>query len=84
MAKVEMTKGAARDFAKLPIVVQARLVAALEKLRNWPQVSGVKSLSGNLRGWCRLRVGDYRMRFFVDGDYVVVDKISHRKDIYEN
>ncbi len=78
-----MTKGAARDFAKLPVAVQARLVAAVEKLRSWPQVSGVKPLFGNLRGWYRLRVGDYRMRFFVDGDYVVVDRISHRKDIYE-
>lgn len=79
-----MTRGAARDFAKLPITVQAKLVTALDRLRSWPQVSGIKSLSGNLRGWYRLRVGGYRMRFFVDGDYVVVDKISHRKDIYEN
>ena len=40
-------------------------------------------LSGNLAGWYRLRTGDYRVRFRVAGDTVIVDKIGHRSDVYE-
>ncbi len=35
------------------------------RLASWPQVSGVKRLTGNLAGKCRLRTGDYRLQFEV-------------------
>jgi mRNA interferase RelE/StbE len=79
-----MTTGAARQFDKLPVRAQARLAGAFRRLADWPKASGVKALAGNLKGWYRIRVGDYRMRFFVSGNAVVIDKIAHRKDIYEN
>jgi mRNA-degrading endonuclease RelE of RelBE toxin-antitoxin system len=31
-----------------------------------------------------MRTGDYRVRFHVKGETVVVDKIAHRKDVYED
>ncbi len=31
-----------------------------------------------------MRIGDYRMRFRVQGNRVIVDKIGHRKDVYED
>jgi mRNA-degrading endonuclease RelE of RelBE toxin-antitoxin system len=37
-----------------------------------------------LAGWHRLRTGDYRVRFYVQGEAVVVDKIGHRKEFYED
>jgi mRNA-degrading endonuclease RelE of RelBE toxin-antitoxin system len=43
-----------------------------------------KALSGNLAGWYRIRTGDYRIRFRVGADQITVDKIGHRKDIYED
>jgi mRNA-degrading endonuclease RelE of RelBE toxin-antitoxin system len=56
----------------------------IKRLEAWPEVSGVKALSGDLAGWYRLRTGDYRLRFYLkDEDTVVVDRIGHRKDIYE-
>jgi mRNA interferase RelE/StbE len=45
---------------------------------------GAKPLSGNLAGWYRMRTGDYRVRFRVQGETVVVDKIGHRSEFYEN
>jgi hypothetical protein len=33
------------------------------KRPNWPFVSGLKFLKGNLKGKCRLRTGDYRLQF---------------------
>ena len=49
----------------------------------WQDVSGAKPLSGTLAGNYRLRTGDYRLRFRVEGDIVRVDKIGHRREFYE-
>ncbi len=37
----------------------------MTRLESWPQVSGVKRLTGNLAGKYRLRTGDYRLQFVV-------------------
>ena len=37
----------------------------LTRLGQWPNVSGVKHLRGDLAGTCRLRTGDYRLQFRV-------------------
>lgn len=48
-----------------------------------PKVSGAKPLSGDLAGQYRMRTGDYRLRFKVKGETILIDKIGHRKDFYE-
>ncbi len=42
-----------------------------------------KSLSGNLRGLMRYRIGDYRVIYCIDGSTVSILKIAHRKEVYE-
>ena len=84
MPEVQLTPSAAREFAQLPISVQARVVALFERLARWPVVSGAKPLRTALRGHYRLRTGDYRIRFSVDGSRVLVDKIGHRDRFYED
>ena len=39
-------------------------------LRAWPEVSGVRPLRGDLVGHFRLRTGDYRVQFRVEGETV--------------
>lgn len=46
-------------------------------------VAGAKPLRYDLKGWYRIRVRDYRVRFYVVGDVVVIDKIGDRKDVYD-
>lgn len=94
MAIVRLTPEAREQLAKLPKTVKARVVKRLERLENWPDVSGVKALSGELAGYYRDRTGDYRIQFIVrprraaEGDQpeqpavVVVDKIGHRDGFY--
>jgi mRNA-degrading endonuclease RelE of RelBE toxin-antitoxin system len=53
-------------------------------LRNYPAVSGAKPLRANLTGHYRLRTGDYRLQFRVQGDMVIVEKIGHRDLFYED
>ena len=79
-----MTADAVEQSRQLPKPTRKLLDKCLERLRKWPAVSGAKRLSGNLAGWYRLRMGDYRIRFHVQGDTVIVDKIGHRKDVYED
>lgn len=84
MALVTMTPEAFRDFDKLPKTIKERIRKLRERLAEWPKVSGAKPLSGNLAGHYRLRTGDYRLRFHVQGETVIIDKIGHRKDVYDD
>ena len=84
MATVELTPEAAAQARSLPKAIRNRVLKLVKRLEDWPAVSGVKRLTGKLAGTYRLRTGDYRLRFRVDGDTVIVDKIGHRKDIYED
>ncbi len=52
--------------------------------RGWPDVSGAKPLRGKLAGWYRVRTGDYRVQFRVEGAMVIVEKIGHRDRFYED
>ena len=84
MATVNLTSEAAKQLDLLPREMQERVRKKARRLANWPTVTGVKKLKGNLAGWYRARVGDYRIRFRVDGETITVDKIGHRKDVYED
>ena len=83
MATVCLTPDALEQFARLPRVMRERVRKLTIRLIDWPEVSGAKPLSGALAGWYRLRTGDYRVRFQVVGDEVVIDKIGHRSEFYD-
>lgn len=63
-------------------MIHARVLSLLERLEKWPTVSGAKPLSGPLAGRFRLRTGDYRLQFYLQGETVVVEKIGHRDRFY--
>ena len=83
MAKVILTAEAAQGLEDLPLVVHARVLILVERLEHWPEVSGAKPLSGRMAGRYRLRTGDYRLQFRVQGQTVIVEKIGHRDRFYE-
>jgi mRNA-degrading endonuclease RelE of RelBE toxin-antitoxin system len=84
MATVTITPEALRQAERLPTTIRSRLRRLAIKLENWPAVSGAKALSGRLAGRYRIRTGDYRMQFHVEGDLIVVEKIGHRDGFYED
>jgi len=84
MADVRLSPEAQEEYHALPRVVKVRMRRLFLRLENWPAVSGAKPLSGKLAGYYRLRTGDYRLRFHVRGERVIVDKIGHRKDVYDD
>jgi mRNA-degrading endonuclease RelE of RelBE toxin-antitoxin system len=84
MANVELTPDAARQKDQLPRVIKVRIVKLIERLKDWPHVSGAKPLSGELAGHWRMRTGDYRLQFHVEGETVVIEKVGHRDGFYED
>jgi len=81
---VTLTGEAARQLQRLPKKIKLRVIRLLTRLENWPLVSGAKALRGQLAGHFRVRTGDYRLRFRVEGEKVLVEKIGHRSAFYED
>lgn len=83
MSGVSLTSDAAEQLDGLSLTVHARVTKILERLERWPEVSGAKPLTGNMAGRFRIRTGDYRVQFRLDGQRVVVEKIGHRDGFYD-
>ncbi len=80
---VVVTATALEEFTQVPRTIQARILQLVGRLKNWPNVSGAKPLSGNLAGHFRLRTGDYRVQFRIDRNLLVVERIGHRDGFYD-
>ena len=83
MAEVVLTAEAERQLEKLPMTIVDRMTRLFGRLERWPNVSGAKPLRGNLSARYRMRTGDYRMQFRLEGERVVVEKIGHRDKFYD-
>jgi mRNA interferase RelE/StbE len=72
-----------REFSK-PIREMIR--KAIEKKLTVDPISFGKPLRYSLKGYRRLRIGDYRVIYKIIEDKVLVFivDIDHRKDVYEN
>lgn len=81
---VTITPSAGREFDDLPPTIQLRMIGIFERLKNFPAVSGAKPLRGKLAGRYRMRTGDYRIQFWIEGNRVIVEKVGHRDRFYED
>jgi mRNA interferase RelE/StbE len=79
---VVLTPMAARELDELPVTIHGRVHRVLERLREFPNVSGAQPLRGNMAGFYRVRTGDYRVLFRVQGDRLMVERIGHRDRFY--
>ena len=77
---VELKPRAIKALTHLPKEEAARIVAQLELLED--NLKGdVKRLT-KVTPEYRMRSGNYRALFEVEGDRIIVYRIEHRKDIY--
>lgn len=84
MADVVLESRAQRELDGLGRAIHMRVLSILARLERWPDVSGAKALRHSLAGRFRIRTGDYRIQFHVEGDVVVVERIGHRGGFYED
>ena len=79
---VRLTDSSRQAMMDLDEPMLTRVTRILERLGDWPVVSGAKPLTGPLAGHFRIRTGDYRVQFHVTGQAVIVEKIGHRDGFY--
>ncbi|HYR77169.1 MAG TPA: type II toxin-antitoxin system RelE/ParE family toxin [Pyrinomonadaceae bacterium] len=78
---VEYTPLAVENLRDLPKTAATQVIRKISRLED--------GLTGNIKrlrqadfGY-RLRMGDYRILFDVENATIVIQKIGHRKDVYE-
>jgi mRNA interferase RelE/StbE len=77
---VEFKPQAVRDIEGLSSPIQARILAGIEKMS--------KDLEGEVKRLTdftpeyRLRVGDYRVLFEIEGKTIIIYRIRHRREAY--
>lgn len=70
------------DIPKLGETNRHRIKLAIEqKLVSHPDIFGIP-LRRSLKGYRKLRVGDYRIVFRIEGKMIVIITIWHRSDVY--
>lgn len=82
--KIAFAAAAAKTLARrIPEMDARRIRDKIGRLAADPTspLHDVKPLVNRL-GFRRLRVGDWRVIFRIDGDTLVVELVGHRKDIY--
>jgi len=70
------------DIPKLSAEIKSRIKESIEnKLTTHPELYG-KPLRRSLNGYRKLRVGDYRVIFCIEGSVVKIFVIKHRSVVY--
>ena len=81
--EVRLKRTASKAIKKLDSQAQQRVLVALDMLASDPHdAPGVKSLQG--RDGFRIRVGNYRIIYEIDGEalVVLVLRVGHRREVY--
>lgn len=79
--QIEYGPSALDDLDDLPARERAQILRKIERLES--------GLHGNIKrlhkaeAMYRLRMGDYRILFDVEGDVIVIRRIGDRKDVYD-
>jgi mRNA interferase RelE/StbE len=79
--RVVITRRAERDVAALDPVTRGRVRKALLDLQEDPSRRSKKLTNSDL-GQFRLRVGDWRIVFDLEGKDIVILRVGHRREIY--
>lgn len=84
--EIIIAPAAQKQYDQLPVVIKLRVRKIVQRLGNWPNVSGAKTLKGVLAGKLRIRTGDYRVQFSVDAQskVITIEKIGHRAKFYDD
>jgi mRNA interferase RelE/StbE len=81
---VEFTSEATDDLEKLTSTIQQRILTKIRWLSENLDKLTPQTLSADLIGLFKLRVGDYRIIYSFDTNkqYITIHKVGHRRDVY--
>ena len=79
--EIEYGRSAISDLDNLPVRTRNQILSKIERLET--------GLHGNIKRLhnadytYRLRMGNYRVLFDVEGTTIIIRRVGHRKEIYE-
>lgn len=77
---IEFKPRAVKDIEAFPVRIQNRILARIEEMSD--NLRGdVKHLTDSTPEY-RLRVGEYRVLFEIEGKAIVIYRIRHRREAY--
>lgn len=81
---VRFVRSAGREIERLDAAIVERVFSRIEALATAPRPTGCKKLRGAIDLW-RLRVGDYRVIYWIDDTARVIEirAVRHRNSAYE-
>jgi len=79
--QIDFKPRAVKDLKKLPPQDNRQIVKKIEAMQS-DLAGDVKRLT-NFTPEYRLRVGDYRVLFEIEGQTMVIYRVLHRKDAYK-
>jgi len=81
--RIQLTKSAADDLNSISDDQRQKILSDIKKLSANPLLIGshIKKLRGFKRPLYRLRSGDYRVLYRVQGDMVTIMRVIDRKDL---
>ena len=83
MVKIEWTEGATKDLERLDKPIARRILKRLAWFSKNFQSIVPEPLTGELKGTFKLRIGDWRAVYTVEGETIVIQFIGHRREIYK-
>jgi mRNA interferase RelE/StbE len=69
-----------QDLRRLDAQMHRRVLEVLERLQEDP-FQGQRLTNVAIGQW-RIRVGDYRIRYDIEGEQVLLYRVRHRREIY--
>ncbi|HRZ85475.1 MAG TPA: type II toxin-antitoxin system RelE/ParE family toxin [Candidatus Paceibacterota bacterium] len=81
MYSIEWKEHALQNLEKLESSIARRIIKKVEELSIEPFSKDIKRLKRT--NDFRLRVGDYRVIFYIEGDSIQILKVGHRQHIYD-
>jgi mRNA interferase RelE/StbE len=83
LVQIEWTDGALKDLEKLDKPVARRILRRITWLSKNFQSIVPEPLTGEWKGTFKLRIGDWRAVYTVEGNTIVIQFIGHRSEIYK-
>ena len=80
---IKYHKAVKGDLNSLEVLSKARIKRAIETRLAIDPIKSGEPLKGNLKGFRKLGIGDYRIVYKVIEEEVLILGIRHRKNIYE-
>jgi mRNA interferase RelE/StbE len=79
--QISYEKEALKELDKLESSVSRRIIKKIDEMSENTSSCDIKKLKAS--DYYRLRVGDYRIIFIFDNNFIKILKIGHRKQIYD-